>query len=155
MAEAFLFGRRTYELFEGHWPYVKDPRDPLATKLNGCPKYVVSSTLENPHWDKTAVLRGDPATEIDRLKKRPGGELQVHGSATLIRRLMHHGLVDEYRLFVHPVVLGDGHRLFEPGTAPLALRLVSMRTTRLGVVMHVYEPAGKPEYGAVAAGQRV
>ena len=98
---------------------------------------------------------GDVVEEVTRLKEQPGNELQVHGSATLIRTLMQHNLIDAYRLFIHPVVLGNGKRLFTIGTTPTALKLVDTKTTSRGVVVHVYEPSGKPEYGVVARGARV
>jgi len=152
-ADAFLLGRRTYELFAEYWSQVTDPGDPRATRLNALPKYVASTTLGHLSWNNSVLLRGDPAEEVARLKRQPGNELQVHGSATLIRALMAHGLVDEYRLFIHPVVLGNGKRLFESGTAPAALKLIGTKTTSRGVVVHVYEPSGQPEYGAVAPEQ--
>jgi dihydrofolate reductase len=154
-ADAFLFGRRTYELFVGHWPYVTDPEDVLAAKLNGMPKYVVSKTLDSPQWSNSIVLKGDVAEDVTKLKGQPGNELQVHGSGTLIATLMEHRLIDEYRLFIHPIVLGNGKRLFEPKTTPTALELVETKSTGRGVVVHVYEPSGNPVYGAVAVGEGV
>src|SRR6266567_3903311 len=99
------------------------------------------------------LLQGDVAVEAARLKRQPGNELQVHGSATLVRTLMKHGLVDEYRLLIHPVVLGNGKRLFADGTTPAALQLIDTKTTSRGVVAHIYQPSGKPEYGSAAAEQ--
>jgi dihydrofolate reductase len=150
-ADAFLLGRRTYELFADYWSQITDPDDPRATRLNGLPKYVVSTTLEQVRWNNSTLLQGDVAEQVADLKRRPGGELQVHGSAALVRTLMRHDLVDEYRLLIHPVVLGAGGRLFAAGTTPAALRLTSTRTTSRGIVVHVYQPAGAPVYGAVAA----
>jgi dihydrofolate reductase len=152
-ADAFLLGRKTYELFAGHWSQVTDENDPFATRLNGLPKYVVSSSLDKVEWNNSILLQGDVAEEVTELKRRPGNELQVHGSGTLIRTLMEHDLVDEYRLWFHPVVLGNGRRLFADGTVPTALKLIDTRTTSSGVVLHVYQPSGKPEYGAVALEQ--
>ena len=154
-ADAFLFGRGTYELFVGHWPMVTDPEDMLATKLNSLPKYIVSNTLEEVDWSHSIILRGDVVEQVAELKRQPGNELQVHGSGTLIRTLIAHGLVDEFRLLIHPVVLGNGARLFEPGTTPIALRLVDTKATGRGVVADVYQPWGRPTYGAVATGQGV
>ena len=152
-AGAFLLGRRTYELFAGYWSQVTDPGDPRATRLNALPKYVVSATLDRVRWSNSVLLQGDVAGEVAKLKRQPGGELQVHGSATLVRTIMKHGLVDEYRLLLHPVVLGDGQRLFASGTTPAALELVGTETTGRGVVAHIYRPSGKPEYGLAAPRQ--
>jgi dihydrofolate reductase len=154
-ADAFLFGRRTYELFAGHWPHVTDPGDVVATRLNALPKYVVSTKRERLDWAGSVVLPAGLQDAVTTLKGQPGNELQVHGSGTLIAALMAAELVDEYRLFIHPVVLGSGKRLFEPGATPTALRLIETRTTGRGVAVHVYVPAGKPSYGAVAVGQGV
>jgi dihydrofolate reductase len=152
-ADAFLLGRRTYELFAEYWSRVTDPDDPRAIRLNALPKYVVSTTLDRARWNNSVVLSGDVAGEVATLKRQPGGELQVHGSAELIRTLMKHDLVDEYRLVIHPVVLGSGRRLFADGTTPAALELIDTETTSRGVVAHVYRPAGTPRYGSVAPRQ--
>lgn len=149
-AGAFLLGRRTYELFADYWGQVTDPGDSRATRLNTLPKYVVSTTLDRVDWNNSVLLRGDVAGEVAKLKRRPGGELQVHGSAALVRTLMTHGLVDEYRLLIHPVVLGSGKRLFAGGTTPAALRLIGTTTTSRGVAVHIYQPSGTPRYGSVA-----
>ncbi|HEX8791574.1 MAG TPA: dihydrofolate reductase family protein [Polyangiaceae bacterium] len=152
-ADAFLMGRRTYDLFVGHWAKVTDPGNVLATKLNTLPKYVVSKTLDRAEWTNSELLRGDVIDEVASLKRRPGNELQVHGSGALIQTLMKHDLVDEYRLLIHPVVLGEGRRLFADGTSPAALRLVDTKTTGRGVVVHVYQPSGKPQFGAMGLEQ--
>jgi dihydrofolate reductase len=152
-ADAFLMGRRTYELFAGHWAKITDPDDTIATKLNQLPKYVVSSTMDRLAWNNSTCLQGNVPEEVAKLKRQPGNELQVHGSGTLVQSLMEHALIDEYRLFIHPVVLGNGNRLFAPGTAPTALELISTDTTRSGVVLHVYRPSGKPQYGAAVVKQ--
>lgn len=101
-------------------------------------------------WHNSTLLRGEIPEEVARLKRQPGRELQVHGSGTLVQTLMAHGLIDEYRLWFYPVVLGSGRRLFGEGGAPAALKLVDTRTTGAGVVIHVYQPAGEPKFGSFA-----
>jgi dihydrofolate reductase len=146
-ADAFLFGRRTYEIFAGSWGAWADPGDnPIWTALNTRPKYVASTTLTEPRWADTTVLSGDVAAAVGELKAKPGGELQVHGSGNLIRRLLDHQLVDEITLLVCPVVIGQGTRLF-PDTGPdIALDLVNSRATPKGVTIQVYRPTGRPQY---------
>ncbi len=145
-ADAFLFGRRTYELFAGSWGVMDLGSSPIADALNTRPKYVASTTLTAPRWEDTTVLSGDLAAAIGELKAKPGGELQVHGSGTLVRWLLENDLVDEMILLVVPVVLGQGTRLF-PGTGPdIALELASTRADSKGVMIHVYRPAGRPQY---------
>jgi dihydrofolate reductase len=146
-AEAFLLGRRTYEIFAASWPNFPDTDDPVASRLNTLPKYVVSTTLETATWAPTTIIRGDLETEVATLKDRFSGEVQVHGSARLAQSLHAHGLIDEYRVFIDPLVLGTGKRLFEPGAAPTALRLVDSRPLGKGSVVAIYRPAGKPTYG--------
>ena len=146
-ADAFLFGRRTYELFAGSWGATGEMRaHPIGVALNKTPKYVASTTLTEPRWADTTILSGDLAAAIGELKARPGGELQVHGSGTLIPWLLDHDLVDEITLLIVPVVLGQGARLF-PDTGPdLALDLVESRADSKGVTIQVYRPAGRPHY---------
>ena len=143
-ADAFLFGRRTYEIFAGSWGSWADPGDsPIWTALNTKPKYVASTTLTDPQWPGTTVLSGDIAAAIDELRAEPGGELQVWGSGTLIRWLLDHRLVDEIVLLTYPVVVGQGTRLF-PDTGPdIALDLVDSRADSKGVTIQVYRPAGR------------
>jgi dihydrofolate reductase len=152
-ADAFLLGRRTYELFAGHWGHITDPDDPRAVRLNGLPKYVVSTTLDRVEWNNSTLLAGDVFEEIAKLKRQPGNELQVHGSAELVQTLMQRELIDEYRLFIHPVVLGNGRRLFTDGITPTAFQLIDTKTTSRGVVVHVYQPSGPPEYGVALLAQ--
>ena len=146
-AEAFLFGRRTYELFSGSWGSTGQMRaHPIGVALNEAPKYVASTTLTAPRWDDTTVLHGDLAAAIGELKAKPGGELQVHGSGALTRWLLQNDLVDEMTLIVVPVVLGQGARLF-PQTGPdLAFNLVESRVDSKGVMIQAYRPAGRPRY---------
>jgi dihydrofolate reductase len=148
-ADAFLLGRKTYEIFAASWPNATDPNDRAANALNGLPKYVASRTLDGVEWHNSTLIEGDIATEVARLKALPGRELQVHGSADLAQTLMDHDLVDEYRLMVYPVVLGAGRRLFREGNVPHALRLLEARTTASGIAVQRFEAAGKPTYGTV------
>ncbi len=150
--DAFLLGRRTYEIFAASWPKVTDPADPVASRLNTLPKYVASSTLKDPEWANTTVLEGDLVTSVRELKDRPGRELQVHGSGALARTLLEHDLADELRLLVFPVIVGGGRRLFPDAGVATGLRLVDSRTTRSGVAVHVYQPTGRPEFGEVELG---
>ncbi|MEU3984284.1 dihydrofolate reductase family protein [Streptomyces sp. NPDC026672] len=146
-AGAFLLGRRTYDIFAGYWPKVTDPADPVASRLNGLPKYVPSATLGDPAWSGTTVLRGDLAKEVTGLKERTDGELQVHGSGALVRSLLDLGLLDTLHLVTFPVVLGAGLRLFEEGGTPTAFRHTAGRVTPAGVSLQTYDVAGRPEYG--------
>ena len=145
-ADAFLLGRRTYQIFEAHWPKVTDENDPVATKLNTLPKYVASTTLTEVGWHNSTLVTDVPA-EVAQLKKEPGNELQVHGSGSLVRAPMQHRLVDEFRLLVFPVVLGGGKRLFEPGSEPAGLRLVDSKTMSKGTILAIYRVTGRPTYG--------
>jgi dihydrofolate reductase len=151
-AAAFLFGRRTYEIFSGSWGTWDDPGDsPIWTALNTRPKYVASTTLTDPRWVETTVLSGDVAAAIGELKARAGGELQVHGSGVLVRWLLDNDLVDEINLLTIPVVVGQGTRLF-PDTGPdVAFDLVESRGTTKGITIQVYRPAGRPQYATATA----
>src|SRR5215207_3907168 len=146
-ADAFLFGRRTYEIFAGSWGSWADPGDsPIWTALNTKPKYVASTTLTEPRWADTTVLSGDLAEAIGELKAKPAGELQVHGSGRLVRWLLANHPVDEIILLTYPLVVGQGMRLF-PDTGPdMALDLVESRVTPKGVTIQVYRPTGRPQY---------
>jgi dihydrofolate reductase len=147
-ADAFLLGRRTYEIFAAHWPRVRDPDDPVASKLNSLPKFVASRSLDEVTWEGTTLIKGDVPDEVAELKRKPGRELQVHGSAALARTLMRHDLIDEYRLLTFPVMLGTGRRLFEDGFQAAALRLLHSRTTSSDVTICAYETVGKPAHGS-------
>jgi dihydrofolate reductase len=148
-ADAFLFGRRTYELMASYWPDAPDD-DAVSAKLNNLPKYVVSTTLTPGEltWKHSTVIDDDVAGAVERLKADGAGELQVHGSGMLATALLRQGLVDELRLFTFPVVVGAGKRLF-PDDAAVSLRLLDATTTASGVVAARYRPAGRPEHGTV------
>ena len=145
-ADAFLLGRRTYEIFASYWPKVTDESDPVASRLNGLPKYVASRTLESPEWEGTTVLQGDVAEAVAALKAEPGRELQVHGSLNLIRTLVSADLVDEFHVVIAPVVIGGGKRPFDDVT-PTGLELVGTEATGSGLMLQTYRAAGRPVYG--------
>jgi dihydrofolate reductase len=151
-ADAFLFGRWTYEIFAGSWGALEEMRQsPIGGALNSKLKYVASTTLSDPQWAETTVLSGDVAAAIGELKARPAGELQVHGSGSLVRWLFDNQLVDEITLLTYPVVIGQGTRLF-PDTGPdSALELVDSRSTPSGVIIQVYRPTGRPQYATATA----
>jgi dihydrofolate reductase len=136
-SEALLLGRVTYEGFADAWP---SREGDFADKFNSMPKYVVSSTLENPTWTNTTVLRGDTVEEAARLKRELDGDIVVHGSARLAQTLIEHDLVDELRLMVFPVVLGEGKRLFGKTSDKKPLQLAETRTVGDGVLILVYRP---------------
>jgi dihydrofolate reductase len=146
-ADAFLFGRRTYEVFASSWGAMADMRaQPIGVALNETPKYVASTTLNDSQWADTTVLSGDLAAAIGELKAKPAGELQVHGSGALVRWLLDNQLVDEITLLTYPVVIGQGTRLF-PDTGPdIALDLVDSRAFPNGITIQVYRPTGRPQY---------
>ncbi len=150
-ADAVLLGRKTYEIFAGHWPKVGDD-DPMAAKLNSVQKYVASRSLDSVDWQNTTLIKGDVAEEVAKLKDEKA-EIQVPGSQNLIQTLLEHDLVDEYRLWFFPVALGAGKRLFADGTIPTNLKLVDSKTSSTGVAMNTYEAAGRPDYGSFALDQ--
>jgi dihydrofolate reductase len=136
----FLLGRRTYEIFANWWP--KQPEDdPLAGTFNALPKYVVSTTLSEPlGWQNSSLISGDVPAEVRRLKQAEGKDIQLIGSGELFRTLAQDDLLDEYRLMIHPLVLGDGRRLFREGFAPKRLRLVDSKATSKGMLIATYVP---------------
>jgi len=146
-AGAFLLGRRTYEIFAEYWPTVTDRADQIAHALNSRPKYVVSATLREAAWPGTSVITSDVAGQVGKLKQEPGGPILVLGSAMLVHALLAHDLVDEYQLWLHPVVLGRGKRLFGDGGDGgdggdrVDLRLVDSMTTGGGLVILTYQRA--------------
>ena len=149
-ADAFLFGRKTYDIFAGSWGTgswgANQGNNPISVAFNTKPKYVASSTLTEPEWDGTTVLSGDVAAAVAEVKAKPGGELQVHGSGALVRGLLENDLVDEINLFTYPVVVGQGTRLFPDNGPDRAFELIESQTTPGGVVVQVYRPAGRPDY---------
>jgi dihydrofolate reductase len=147
MMEAFaatgglLLGRRTYETFAAHWPN-QPAEDPLAGMMNGLAKYVVSSTLTEPlAWQNSILIKDDVSGDVGRLREQPGKDIQVIGSGELVQTLVQHDLVDQYRLMIHPLVLGTGKRLFREGILPTRLRLIDTKPTTTGVLILTYEPA--------------
>jgi len=135
-AEALLWGRRTYEFLAERWP---SRRGALADRMNSMPKYVVSSTLKDPGWNSTTVLKGDVVNEVSELKQEIGGDIVVAGSIRLVRTLMEHNLVDELRLMVYPVVLGAGERLFGETSDKKPMRLVDARTVDHDLAYLIYQ----------------
>ncbi|MGW5331425.1 dihydrofolate reductase family protein [Streptomyces bauhiniae] len=147
-AGAFLLGRHTYDIFAGYWPKVTDPGNPVAARLNALPKYVVSATVENPEWAGTTVLSGDLAKEVQALRERTEGEVQIHGSGALVRSLVNLGLIDTLHLLTFPVVLGEGRRLFVEGAVPTRFRHAGGTVTGKGVSIQSYDLVGRLEYGS-------
>lgn len=153
-ASAFLLGRRTFDIFRGHWPDQTDPDDPIATAINSLPKYVVSTSLgeadatwRGEHPDTARLVTGDVVAAVQALKDEPGDELQIWGSGHLLQTLLRHELVDRFRLMTFPVVLGSGRRLFNDGILPATMRPVDIAVTDLGIVLGTYEPAGPVRHG--------
>ena len=148
---ALLLGRKTYEIFAAYWPQAGD--QPGAAELNAATKYVASRTLDSVEWANSVLLEDDAAEAVARLKDADGPEIQVHGSSDLIQTLLANQLVDEFRVWIFPVVLGSGKRLFGAGTTPAGLELVDSKTSTSGVLVATYRPAGEPKYGSFAAGR--
>ena len=152
-AGAFLLGRKTYEMFADSWPKSTDPADEIATALNTRPKFVASRTLKEVRWNNSVLLKRDITGEVAKLKAQEGGEIQVHGSGNLLQTLLKHSLIDTFRLWQFPIVVGTGKRLFGKGTIPSSFRLVDTQQTATGAVLHVYEHAGDLKYGELEVGQ--
>ena len=151
MARPFdvLLGRKTYEIFAAHWPYVGDD-DPMAVRLNQATKYVATRTLESADWVNTVILQGDAAAEVAKLKEGDGPEILIEGSSDLIQSLLPTGLIDQFRIWTFPVVVGPGKRLFGEGTAGAGLELVETSTSTTGVTMSTYRLAGDVPLGSFA-----
>lgn len=142
-----LLGRKTYEIFAAHWPHSNEPG---ADQLNDAKKYVASRTLQKVDWKNSTLLKGDVVQEIRKLKQQPGPEIQVHGSSNFIQTLLKTDLVDQFFVWIFPVVVGKGKRLFDQGTVPAGLKLVDHKTSGSGVILAVYEPAGALKTGSFA-----
>jgi dihydrofolate reductase len=149
-----LLGRKTYEIFAAHWPFVKNDPDKLnamaADKMNGARKYVVSKTLARADWENSTLIKGDAVREIMKLKKQDGPEIQVHGSGNLIQTLLKHALIDEFNVWIFPLTIGGGKRLFGEGTIPAGLKLLDCKISTTGVIIATYVRAGKVKPGSVA-----
>jgi dihydrofolate reductase len=150
-ADGFLLGRKTYDLFASYWPRITDPNNAIATALNARPKYVLSRSLERVDWNNSSLLKGDAVAELRKLRERPGRTVHTWGSTEVLHLLQQHDLVDEYRIFIYPLVLGVGKRLFAGGAIPLALRPLQSVTTGKGATYLRLERGGKPEYGRMGA----
>lgn len=145
-----LLGRRTYEIFAAHWPFVKTVEDPIAAGINKAKKYVASKTLKKLDWNNSEFLKGDMAKEVKKLKEQDGPEIQVHGSGNLIQTLLKHDLVDEFKLKIFPVTLGRGKRLFAEGTIPVGLKLLESDISPSGVIVATYLRVGEVKTGSFA-----
>jgi dihydrofolate reductase len=143
-----LLGRRTYEIFAAYWPHIKD--DPVADKLNSARKYVVSRTLDEVKWNNSSLIKGNVVQAIRNLKGQKGPEIQVHGSGNLIQTLLEHNLIDEFKVWIFPVTIGKGKRLFGGGTQPAGLKLIDSKISTTGVIIATYEPAGELKTGSFA-----
>ena len=139
-----LLGRGTYEIFAAHWPYDEGP---IADHLNSTRKLVASTTLDRVEWNNSTLISGDVAGYVEALKREDGPEIQVHGSPGLIQTLLEHDVIDEFRMWIFPVALGTGKRLFGDGTIPFALRLVDSSVSKTGVTINTYAHAGEIEIG--------
>jgi dihydrofolate reductase len=139
-----LLGRGTYEIFAAHWPYDEGP---IADHLNSTRKHVASTTLDRVEWNNSILISGDIAEYVEALKREQGPEIQVHGSPGLTQTLLEHDLIDEFRMWIFPVALGTGKRLFGDGTIPVALRLVANSVSKTGVTINTYARAGEIEIG--------
>lgn len=143
-----LLGRKTYEIFAAHWPYVNSSKDPFAARFNNAKKYVVSKTLTKLDWSNSELVKGDVLKEIKRIKEQDGPEIEIYGSCNLIQTLLKHDLVDELWLKIFPVTLGKGKRLFAEGTIPAGFKLLEGEISPSGVIIASYERAGEVKTGS-------
>jgi dihydrofolate reductase len=148
MAEPFelLLGRKTYEIFAAHWPYSNE--EPAASMLNNAKKYVASRTLDKVDWKNSTLLKGDVVQEIKKLKAQEGPYLSVQGSSNLIQTLLQNNLIDKFYLWIFPIVIGNGKKLFDQGTVPSSLKLTDSKTSSTGVIIATYEPSGEIKIGS-------
>jgi dihydrofolate reductase len=149
-ADEILLGRRTYDMMYGFWSQIDEPDDPVANGLNTLPKHVATSRPETLEWQNSHPIVGDVVSAVRELKERPGRELQVHGSHGLIQTLLAAELVDEFNVWIFPLVLGQGKRLFGEGTVPTTMQLSSTEVTSAGVVVGTYLPKGAPVLQTIA-----
>lgn len=145
-----LLGRRTYEIFAAHWPYVKTEGDPIAAGINNARKYVASKTLENLEWSDSEIIKGDVPMTVRKLKEQEGPEIQVHGSSDLVQTLLKQDLVDELWLKIFPITLGMGKRLFAEGTISAGFKLLESKVSPNGVIIASYVRAGEVRTGSFA-----
>jgi dihydrofolate reductase len=155
-ASAFLFGRKTFDIFRSYWPDQTDPANAIATAINSLPKYVASRSLteldavwRGQYPDTAHLLSGDVIAAVQALKQGPGDELQIWGSGNLLQTLLQHDLVDRFRVMTYPLVLGSGHRLFNDGVRAATMSPVDVTVTEMGVVIGTYEPSGPIRHGQV------
>ncbi len=148
MSEPFdlLLGRKTYEIFAAYWPHSKE--EPIAGKFNKCTKYVASKTIKKADWKTSVILKGDVAKEVKKLKEGNGPELQVYGSGNFVQTLLKNDLVDEMRLKIYPITLGQGKKLFAEGTGPAAFKLIYSKVTPSGVIVATYKRDGEVKTGS-------
>jgi len=145
-----LLGRKTYEIFAAHWPYVKTKEDPIAAGINNAKKYVASKTMKKLDWSNSELIKGEVAKEVKKLKEQDRPEIQVHGSGNLIQTLLKHDLVDEIWLKIFPITLGRGKRLFAEGTIPVGFKLLESKALASGVIVASYARAGEVKTGSFA-----
>jgi dihydrofolate reductase len=148
-ADGFLLGRKTYDIFSSYWPKQTDPNNPIATSLNSLPKYVMSRTLKEVSWNNAKLIQGDTVAELRKLREEPGKSIHTWGSTDALQTLFKQDLIDEFRIYIFPLVLGSGKKLFGDGTIPKALKPIETVTSPTGATYHRLEVGGKPTYGSM------